>query len=134
MPPGPGGPGGGGGGLLEQAAIRVAATRQAPAQDLKLLREQFTRWAENDARFQKLSDGDELLAELTQLSKDLSEVGTMGLRALDYLARGAPPPPSWLATQMKELARIQKPNADVMLAAARPVKVLLVPLMFKGFA
>jgi hexosaminidase len=111
--------------LLEQAAARVAATRPISAEDLKLLREQFTRWAENDARFQKLADGNELLAELKQLSKDLSELGTIGLRALDYLARGVPPPQGWVAHETMELERIQKPDADLALAAARPVKVLV---------
>ena len=111
--------------VLEHAAARVAATRPVSPEDLKLLREQFTRWAENDARFQRLADGNALLAELKQLSKDLSELGTIGLRALDYLAKGAPPPQSWLAHQAKELVRIQKPDADVVLAAARPVKLLV---------
>ncbi len=103
---------------LEQAAA-------VPPRDLKLLREQFTLWAENDARFQKLADGNELHAELKQLSKDLSELGAIGLRALDYMAKGAPPPQGWTARQLREIERIQKPDADVVLAAARPVKMLL---------
>jgi hexosaminidase len=111
--------------LLEQAAARVAATRPVPAADLKLLREQFSRWAGNDARFQRLADSSELLAELKPLSKDLAELGTIGLRALDYLAKGTPLAQGWIAGQLKELARIEKPDADVVLAAARPVKLLL---------
>jgi hexosaminidase len=111
--------------LLEQVAARVATIRPAAAEDLKLLREQFTRWAENDPRFQRLADGNELLSELKQLSKDLSELGMIGLRALDNVTRGVPPPQGWAAKQSRELARIEKPDADVVLAAARPVKVLV---------
>ena len=76
---------------LEQAAARVAARRGADAGDMKLLREAFSKWAANDARFQAVVEGNVLLAELKPLSKDLSAVGAMGLEALDYLARGRTP-------------------------------------------
>ena len=34
-------------------------------------------------------------------------------------------PPAWIAIQSKELARMSKPSADVLLAGTRPVKLLL---------
>jgi hypothetical protein len=43
---------------------------------------------------------------------------------LDYLAGGHPAPAEWLARQNTELARMQKPALDVLMAAARPVKLL----------
>ncbi len=93
--------------------------------DLPALREQFTRWSGNDARFQALAADSPMLAELKPLSKDLSALGKMGLRILDYLAAGRAAPKAWIAAQNAELARIQRPNAEVVLAAARPVKLLL---------
>ncbi len=98
-------------------ALEQAARRASPA-DLALLREQFTIWAGNDARFPALS-------ELKALSQDLSALGAIGLRILDYLARGQGPPANWLAQQTRELARTEKPSAEVILAAVRPVRLLL---------
>ncbi len=69
----------------------------------------------NDARFQALLAADSpMLAELKPLSKDLSALGAMGLRVLDYLAAGRPAPKAWIAAQNAELARIQRPNAEVV--------------------
>jgi len=66
-----------------------------------------------------------MLAELKPLSKDLSALGVMGLRILDYLAGSIPAPSAWIAAQNAEITRIQRPNAELVLAAARPVKSLL---------
>jgi hypothetical protein len=49
----------------------------------------------------------------------------MGLEILDYWGGGKPVPADWAAAQAKELIRLQRPNAEVLLAATRPVKVLL---------
>ncbi len=115
---------------LEQAAARVA--RGAGGGDLAALRDRFSRWAANDAKFQPLAQGNALLEEVKPLSRNLSALGAMGLQALDYLARTGPPPSAWLAQQTSELARIapeimgaRRPNGEVVLAAARPVKTLI---------
>jgi hexosaminidase len=101
---------------LEQAASKV---------DIAQLREQFTRWAGNDARFQPLAKDNALLAELKPLSQDLSALGSAGLRILTYLESRRPAPKAWLSQQAKELARMLKPRNEVVLAAVRPVKLLL---------
>ncbi len=115
---------------LEQAAARVA--KGAGGEAAASLRDQFSRWAANDAKFQAMADGNALLEEVKPLSRNLSELGAMGLQALDYLARGGPAPSAWLARQASELARIapeimgaRRPSGEVVLAAARPVKTLV---------
>jgi hexosaminidase len=110
---------------LERAAARVAADPKANAADVTTLREQFTRWAANDARFQPLAEGDALLTEIRPLSTDLSALGTAGLRLLDGGNGGAALPPEWLNQENTEVTRMLRPNAEVTLAAARVVKVLL---------
>ena len=105
-------------------ALEQAASDGSP-DSLGRLREQFTIWAANDARFQALAENNALLAELKPLSRDLAALGTTGLKALDYLAAGKPAPAEWLADRNKEIARILRPDAEVTLAAARPVRVLL---------
>jgi hexosaminidase len=108
---------------LEQAASRL---------DMAQLREQFTRWAGNDARFQPLAKDNALLGELKPLSQDLSALGAMGLRVLTYLESRRPAPKNWLSAQAKELDRMLKPRNEVVLAAARPVKLLLDELARRG--
>ncbi len=108
---------------LEQAAGRL---------DIAQLREQFTRWAGNDARFQLLAEDNALLGELKPLSQDLSALGSTGLRILTYLESSQPAPEDWLSDQAKELARMIRPRNEVVLAAVRPVKLLLDELARRG--
>jgi hexosaminidase len=122
---------------LEQDAANVA--KGTGGEQAAALRSRFTVWAANDAKFQPLAEGNALLEEVKPLSKNLSELGGMGLQALDYLARGGPAPSAWLARQNAELARIapeimgaRRPNGEVVLAAARPVKTLIDALASRG--
>jgi hexosaminidase len=108
---------------LEQAAGKL---------DIARLREQFTRWAGNDARFQLLAEDNALLAELKPLSQDLSALGAAGLRILTYLESRRPAPKGWLSAQARELDRMLKPRNEVVLAAVRPVKLLLDELARRG--
>jgi hexosaminidase len=108
---------------LEQAAGKL---------DIAQLREQFTRWAANDARFQLLAKDNALLGELKPLSQDLSALGSAGLRILTYLKSGRPAPKAWLSVQAKELDRMSGPRNEVVLAAVRPVKLLLDDLARRG--
>jgi hypothetical protein len=90
--------------------------------EAEVLRRAFNGWAANDARFQDLAAGNPLLAELQPLSKDLAALGNSGLQILDLLQKGEPAPSGFVAP---EFARLEKPNAEVSLAATRPVKALL---------
>jgi len=108
---------------LEQAAGKL---------DIALLREQFTRWAGNDARFQPLAEDNALLGELKPLSQDLSALGLAGLRILTYLESGQPAPEDWLSAQAKDIDRMLRPRNEVVLAAVRPVKLLLDQLARRG--
>jgi len=110
---------------LELAARKVIANPPSGVPELKLLRDRFTEWSLNDERFQPLAEGNALLTELKPLSKDLSALGSTGLKILDYLAAGKPAPADWIAAQTREIARMEKPVAEVSLAGARPVKLLL---------
>ena len=115
----------------ESESVR-ALEHAAGKLEIAQLREQFTRWAANDARFQPLAKDNALLGELKPLSKDLSALGAMGLRILTYLESRRPAPKTWLSAQAKELDRMLKPRNEVVLAAVRPVKVLLDELARRG--
>jgi hexosaminidase len=109
---------------LERTAARFAARPEAGSPDAVQLTQALQSWAANDRRFQPLADQNALLLELKPLSKDLAELGAMGLEALDYLT-GKTPPSDWAAAQLKEIDRIHKPDAEVTLAAFRPVRILV---------
>jgi hexosaminidase len=118
---------------LENAAARVAADPAGDAADAALLREQFTRWAANDLRFQALAGANALLSELKPLSTDLSALGIAGLRVLDGWNSGATLPSDWVAQQNAEVVRMLKPYpSEVSLAAARVLKPLLDSVAPKG--
>jgi hypothetical protein len=110
---------------LEVAAAKVAANPKDSPSEAALLRREFTRWSANDARFQELAAESPLLVELRPLSRDLAALGTAGLKLLDALEKGQPPAPAFVAEQTQEIARMEKPVAEVNLAATRVVKVLL---------
>ena len=66
-----------------------------------------------------------MLREVAGISENLSRAGAIGLKALQYLESGERAPAKWVAEQTAELTRMEQPRAEVVLAAARPVKALL---------
>jgi hypothetical protein len=66
-----------------------------------------------------------LTAELMPLSRNLSNLGSIGLRALEYLADGKSAPPDWVAEQLHNLQVLEQPVAEVRLGAGQPVRILL---------
>jgi hexosaminidase len=114
---------------LELAAAKVTANPKDSPVEAALLRREFARWAANDARFQQLAaesgPGGTPLAELRPLSRDLATLGNAGLKLLYAIQKGQAPAPAFVARQTREIARMEKPVAEVNLAATRPVKVLL---------
>ncbi len=110
---------------LELAAAKVVADPKGSPTEAALLRREFARWAANDARFQELAAESPLLMELKPLSRDLAALGDAGLKLLDALEKGQPPAAAFVAGQTKEITRMEKPAAELNLAATRPVKLLL---------
>ena len=110
---------------MELEARAAVGSGPAVAVARARLREQFRQWAANDAAFAALAEGNALLNEVRPVSKNLSQAGEIGLKALDYIEKGQAAPQGWAEKQSAELDRFAKPAAEVTLAAVRPVKVLL---------
>ena len=87
------------------------------------LRAQFTFWRDNDARLQPLAQRSFLVKEVAARSQDLSALGTIGLAALDAIAKRQPAPDSWKTQQLATLEQIN--NFDQMKKAK--VQLLLIP-------
>ena len=86
---------------------------------LRAIRPRLREWAANYARF----DGSP--AELIPLSQNLKSVGEIGLDALQYWEAAQPPPSGWAAAQNQALDAFEQPVAEVVLAAVRPVRLLV---------
>ena len=103
---------------LEQSARVVTADSKNSAKDVANLRISFSTWAENESRLSAPG-------ELNSLSHKLTTVGLIGLQALEYLRTGTAAPAGWAARQGQILDEIEKPGAEVTLAAVRPVRLLV---------
>jgi hexosaminidase len=89
------------------------------------VRATLSQWAEIDARLQPLAENNALLAELLPLTANLSTTAKIGLSALEFIEKGQPAPSGWLEQQNQELDRLDKPVAEVRLAAIRVVRLLV---------
>ena len=95
--------------------LELEAAKLAPA-DLAELRGEFRRWSELRG---------EIPVALQPLAKNLKETGAIGLQALEYLESNRPAPETWIADRKAALDGMQKPSAEVVLAAPRPVRLLI---------
>ena len=86
---------------LEQSAAKLT-----PA-DLAELRTAFQLWSANT------------------ISRNLAQTGAIGLEAIQYLQSGKPAPENWISDRTKLLEAMGKPGSEVVLAAVRPVRILL---------
>jgi hexosaminidase len=98
------------------------------------LRAAFTEWSDLETRMRPAGRDNSLMTELFTRAHDLSSLGTIGLRALDFLNKGQPAPADWIREKSAELDRIEQPAAEVRLAAARPVRLLLSKIEPDGVA
>jgi len=110
---------------VSETLARMLAAPGQHRQDIDELRRVFNEWSGNDARLHPWISRSFLLHEVAPISEDLSRAGTIGLKALQYLESGEPVPAQWVAEQTAILTRMEQPRAEVVLAAARPVKALL---------
>ena len=101
----------------------TSACHDAPLQ--ARLREQLTAWRDNDAKLQPLAQRSFLAREVAATSEDLSTLGTIGLAALDFIAKGQPAPDDWKARQLAALQQVAKPKAQLLLMPAPAVQKLV---------
>ena len=97
----------------------------ASACQLAEVRSILPQWAETAARLQPLAENNALLAELLPLTANLAAAAKIGLRALEIIETGQPAPKGWIEQQNQELDQLDKPVAEVRLAAIRVVRLLV---------
>jgi hexosaminidase len=104
--------------------LELAAARLDRA-DVAKLRARFQGWVDNDAQLQAMANGNGMLAELAPLSSNLKAVGEIGLGALNYLETQEVASADVMAKQNAALDNVYQPVAECILAAVRPVRILV---------
>jgi hexosaminidase len=89
------------------------------------LRAQFIGWRDNDAKLQPLEQRSFLVKDIAQVSQNLSALGTAGLAALDYLAKGSAAPADWKTSQTAAITQLQEPRAQLLLLPTGAVQKLV---------
>jgi hexosaminidase len=110
---------------LGESVERLLAGPANHREDIQAIRVRLTEWSENNNLLKPLFQSDFLLGEVAPLSENLSKTGAIGLKALQFLESGERAPADWVTEQKKELRRMEQPQAEVVLAAVRPVRALL---------
>jgi hexosaminidase len=86
---------------------------------------QFSAWSINDARLQPLAQRSFLVQEVAGRSQDLSALGSMGLAALDAIAKRQPVPDVWKTQHLATIEDWKKPKAQVLLIPVTAVQRLV---------
>jgi hexosaminidase len=110
---------------------RLVGQANAPTSEL---RRTLSQWAAIDSWLRPLATNNSFITELLPLAANLSTTGNIGLRALEFLDNNQAPPPGWVEEQNRELDGLEKPVAEVRLAAVRVVRRLLARLKPQALA
>jgi len=89
------------------------------------LRMQFSAWRDNDARLESLAERSLLVREVAERSRDLSALGTMGLSALDVIAKRQAAPGSWTTRQLATIEQLKNQKAQLLLIPVPAVQKLV---------
>ncbi len=117
--------------LVEQLAGQALSPANPPTPEL---RETLSQWSGIESQLRPLAANDSFITELLPLAANLSMAGNIGLRALEFLDKSQAPPAGWVDEQNRELDRLEKPVAEVRLAAVRVVRRLLTQLKPQALA
>jgi hexosaminidase len=105
--------------------VKLIVAGKATPEQWQQARAWLVLWRDNDARLQPSLSQSEITAELVPLSHDLSEVATIGLRALDDLENHRTANPDLVASNMQLLKAAEKPEAVLRNMIVPPVEMLL---------
>jgi len=94
-------------------------------EDLPRIREMLILWRDNHARLAPLMANSALLAEDTEISKNLSAIAEAGLQALDRLQMAQTRDLAWIAEKRTLLDRAKQPSAEQLLSVEPSIRKLI---------
>ena len=89
------------------------------------IREELTKWRNNDSALQPLLQNSFLLKEVAPVSQNLAALGAAGLQALNSIDSRKPTPTEWKQQQIAIIQQAAKPTADLVLVIAPAVQKLV---------
>ncbi|MEW6125759.1 MAG: family 20 glycosylhydrolase [Acidobacteriota bacterium] len=95
------------------------------AENRERLMQTLMGWRDNREPFEALVAGSPVLQEAEPLAKNLSDIGAIGLEAMNYLLSGTPPPVAWKDAKLAVLDEAAKPKAKVKLVIIPAMKKLV---------
>jgi len=89
------------------------------------IRALLTTWRDNDEKLKPLIQTSFLLREAAPLSDELSNLGSAGLAALDYLDKSEVSPEAWRTQTLAQAETAKAPQANLLLIIVQPVRQLI---------
>jgi hexosaminidase len=102
----------------------IVAGKASPEQFQKA-KESLTAWRDNDAKLEPSLKMSDITAELVPLSQSVSQVATIGLRALDDLQNHRAPDAATTQNDTQVLKAAEKPQAVLRNMIVAPVEMLV---------
>ena len=107
------------------AVDQFIASKFQDAANESCIREELTKWRDNDSALQPLLQNSFLLKEVAPVSQNLAALGSAGLKALDNIDARKPMAAEWRQQQIAAIQQAAKPTADLVLAVAPAVQKLV---------
>ena len=107
------------------AVDQFIASKFQDAANESCIREELTKWRDNDSALQPLLQNSFLLKEVAPVSQNLAALGSAGLKALDNIDARKPIAAEWRQQQIAAIQQAAKPTADLVLAVAPAVQKLV---------
>jgi hexosaminidase len=99
--------------------------KSASREEVEDMRQELGGWQMNDQRLAPIIQGNVLLQEAADLSRNVSIVAGAGLQAMEYLDANKQVPAAWRQQQLDMLKEAQKPQAELLNMLAAPVQKLV---------
>lgn len=107
-----------------EIAKRIASGKGSP-RDWQQAREWLVLWRDNDTKLQPLLERSHLTQDLAPVSRNLSQVAEIGLRALDALRDNRPLSADARQQNIDFLKTAAKPQSVLLLMVAPPVELIV---------
>ena len=109
-------------GDLVDSALADPVRAGEPFQKIRTL---LAAWRENRNQMKPLWERSFLLREIDPVSSLITELSTRGLQALDFFELEQRPPEGWQKECAAVLEQAEKPQAEMLIAIAPPIKKLI---------
>ncbi len=105
--------------------VAVIGGGHASAEQLEKAKEWLTLWRDNDAKLEPSLKNSDITAELAPVSQTLSQVSSIGLRALDDLENHRVADRATTQSDLQTLKSAEKPQAVLRDMIVSPVETLV---------